>query len=83
MTNTTLRKQTEQISEGEKKGLTDGPRREDGAQKRLRKAENREKREQKAKARKEIVHCCTMSLCYLGAETDDHYRNPNINTEII
>ena len=30
-----------------------------------------------------IVHCCTMSLCYLGAETDDHYRNPNINTEII
>ena len=41
-----------QISEGEKKGLTDGPRREDGAQKRLRKAENREKREQKAKARK-------------------------------
>ena len=63
--------------------MTDGPRREDGAQKRLRKAENREKREQKAKARKEIVHCCSMSLCYLGAETDDHYRNPNINTEII
>ena len=30
-----------------------------------------------------LVHCCTLSLCYLGAETDDHHRNPNINTEII
>ena len=27
------------------------------------------------------VHCCTMSLCYLGAETDDHHRNPNINNK--
>ena len=30
-----------------------------------------------------LVHCCTLTLCYLGAETDDHHRNPNINTEII
>ena len=30
-----------------------------------------------------LVHCCTLSLCYLGAETDDHHRNPNRNTEII
>ena len=28
----------------------------------------------------DVVYCCTMSLYYLGA---DHYRNPNINTEII
>ena len=33
--------------------------------------------------------CClagignTQTLCYLGAETDDHHRNPNINTETI
>ena len=26
-----------------------------------------------------LVHCCTLSLCYLGTETDDHHRNPNIN----
>ena len=25
-----------------------------------------------------IVHCCTLSLYYLGAETDDQHRNPNI-----
>ena len=30
-----------------------------------------------------VVHCCTLSLCYLGAETDDQHRNPNTNTEII
>ena len=30
-----------------------------------------------------VVHCCTLSLLYLGAESDDHHRNPNINTEII
>ena len=30
-----------------------------------------------------LVHCCTLSLCYLGAETDDDHRNPNINKEII
>ena len=23
-----------------------------------------------------VVHCCTLSICYLGAEID-HYRNPN------
>ena len=28
-----------------------------------------------------VVHCCTLSLCYLVA--NDHHRNPNINTEII
>ena len=27
--------------------------------------------------------CCTLSLCYLGAETDDQHRNPNINTKFI
>ena len=37
----------------ERKGLTDEPRRENGAQKKLRKVKNREKREQKTKARKE------------------------------
>ena len=26
-----------------------------------------------------VVHCCTLSLWYLGAETDDQHRNPNIN----
>ena len=43
----------------------------------------------------ELIHCCTLSLCYLGAETgyraigghyhqlDDYHRNPDINTEII
>ena len=30
-----------------------------------------------------VVHCCTLSLCHLGSEIDDHHRNPNINTEII
>ena len=30
-----------------------------------------------------VVHCCTLSLLYLGAESDDHNRNPNVNTEII
>ena len=30
----------------------------------------------------ELIHCCTLSLCYLGAETDDLHINPNINTEI-
>ena len=29
------------------------------------------------------VHWCTPSLRYLGSETDDHHRNPNMNTEII
>ena len=29
------------------------------------------------------VHCCTLSLCHLGSETDDHHRDPNINTEIV
>ena len=28
-----------------------------------------------------LVHCCTLSLCYLGAETDDHHRNPNIKNK--
>ena len=28
-----------------------------------------------------VVHCCTLSLCYLGAETDDHHRNPNIKNK--
>ena len=28
-----------------------------------------------------LVHCCTLSLCYLGAETDDHQRNPNIKNK--
>ena len=28
-----------------------------------------------------LAHCCTLSLCYLGA--DDQHRNPNIYTEII
>ena len=27
-----------------------------------------------------VVHCCTLSLCYLGA--DDHHRNPNIKMNI-
>ena len=26
-----------------------------------------------------LVHCCTLSLWYLGAETDDQHRNPNMN----
>ena len=26
-----------------------------------------------------VVHCCTLFLCYLDAEIDDQYRNPNIN----
>ena len=30
-----------------------------------------------------LVHYYTLSLCYLGAETDDQHRNPNTNTEII
>ena len=30
-----------------------------------------------------VVHCCTLSLCHLGSEIDDHHRHPNINTEII
>ena len=30
-----------------------------------------------------IVHCCTLSLCHLGSETDEHQIQPNINTEII
>ena len=31
----------------------------------------------------DLVHCCTLSLCHLGSEIDDHHRYPNINTEII
>ena len=30
-----------------------------------------------------VVHRCTLSLCHLGCETDDHCKNPNINTDII
>ena len=30
-----------------------------------------------------LVYSCTLSLCYLGSETDDYHINPNINTEII
>ena len=30
-----------------------------------------------------VVHCCTLSLLYLGAESNDHNRNPNVKTEII
>ena len=30
-----------------------------------------------------LVHCCTLSLCHLGSEMDDHHIHPNINTEII
>ena len=26
-------------------------------------------------AEAELVHCCTLCLCYLGAETDDHHKN--------
>ena len=28
-----------------------------------------------------LVHCCTLSLCYLGAETDDQHRNTNIKNK--
>ena len=29
------------------------------------------------------IHCCTLSLCYLGAEknVDNHHRDPSNNTE--
>ena len=30
-----------------------------------------------------LVHCCTLSLCHVGSEIDDHHKNPNINTEIL
>ena len=33
------------------------------------------------KASKGLVHCCTLSLWYLGAETDDQHRNPNMNNK--
>ena len=28
-----------------------------------------------------LVYCCALSLCCLGAETDDQYRNPNVNNK--
>ena len=33
------------------------------------------------KANQFIVHCCTLSLCYLVAETDDQHRNTNIKNK--
>ena len=41
------------------------------------------KGEKKVEVGKLVGGLRCLSLCYLGAETGDHHRNPNINTDII